>query len=277
MPDGRVLGFAEYGDPKGNALFYFHGTPNSRLGGRWTHRHALERGIRVIAPDRPGYGLSTFQPNRRIVDWPADIQSLAHHLGLQQYAVIGWSGRGPHALACARMIPDSILTQVGLVASAVPWCATGMYGRRIIVYLKTWLFGALFDYLKWDEWVTSWGNEVRAGVVRDYPPFVSPYWRKRLNGMSIAIARGTAQGAGTWRQDVELFGGNWGFALEDVQHRNIKCWHGVRDPGCPIGHIRTMAERLPHCRLEECDRKHEDMGREMTHVMDAFQLKDKPS
>lgn len=126
LPDGRVLGFAEYGDPKGNTLFYFHGAPSSRLSIRWAHRLALERRIHLIAPDRPGYGLSTFQPNRRIVDWPADVQSLAHHLGLQQYAVLGMSGGGPHALACARVIPEKVLTQVGMVASVVPWYAFGL-------------------------------------------------------------------------------------------------------------------------------------------------------
>ena len=75
--------------------------------------------IRAIVPDRPGYGLSDFQRHRRLLDWPADVEQLADHLGLERFAVLGVSGGGPHAAACAYAIPHR-LTRVGLVSSAAP-------------------------------------------------------------------------------------------------------------------------------------------------------------
>ncbi|OQE37547.1 hypothetical protein PENNAL_c0794G03227, partial [Penicillium nalgiovense] len=74
------------------------------------------RRIRVIAPERPGFGLSTVQPNRRIMDWPADVQALAHYLSLSRFAVMGGSGGGPYALACARMLPQDMMSAVGIFA-----------------------------------------------------------------------------------------------------------------------------------------------------------------
>lgn len=80
-------------------------------------------GIRVIAPERPGFGLSTVQPNRRIMGWPADIQALARHLSLSRFAILGGSGGGPYALACAQGLPQDMMSAVGVIAGAGNWKA----------------------------------------------------------------------------------------------------------------------------------------------------------
>ena len=102
LPDGRTLGYSEYGSPTGNTLFYFG---SSRLEACLLARAAANAGVRVIGTDRPGMGLSQFQPGRRLLDWPADVVALADHLGIARFAVVGVSAGGPHALACA---PDGV-------------------------------------------------------------------------------------------------------------------------------------------------------------------------
>ncbi|KAJ5827016.1 hypothetical protein N7447_003779 [Penicillium robsamsonii] len=99
LPDGRTLGYAKYGRETGYPLMFIHGYPQCRFEASALDHIFRQRGIRVIAPERPGFGLSTVQPNRRIMDWPADVQELAHHLSLSRFAIMGSSGGGPYALA----------------------------------------------------------------------------------------------------------------------------------------------------------------------------------
>lgn len=120
LPDGRTLGYAEFGCPNGRPLMWFHGFPMSRLDGWAADRIARRRGIRVIAPDRPGFGLSTFQPSRRIVDWPADVKALADHIGIKRFAVLGLSGGGPYAVACAYALPKQTMTACGVLIGGPP-------------------------------------------------------------------------------------------------------------------------------------------------------------
>lgn len=122
LPDRRLLGFAEFGDPSGTPLVYFHGFPMSRLEGWSIDRMARRRRLRVIAPDRPGFGLSTFRDQRRITDWPVDVRALASHLGLERFAILGVSGGGPYAVACASALPREMLSAVGVVAGGPPVC-----------------------------------------------------------------------------------------------------------------------------------------------------------
>jgi pimeloyl-ACP methyl ester carboxylesterase len=92
LPDGRKLAYAEYGDSQGVPVFFFHGFPGSRYDGEYSGQVAAEMGIRLIAPDRPGMGYSDYQPNRRLLDWPADVGHLADTLGLDKFGVLGYSG-----------------------------------------------------------------------------------------------------------------------------------------------------------------------------------------
>jgi len=129
LSDGRVLSYAEFGDPTGYPLIFFHGFPSSRLEAWFLDPIVQRKGIRLIAPDRPGFGRSTFQSNRQFTHYPSDIRALADHLELEKFAILGGSGGGPYALACARDIPGR-LSAVGLFASAGPWEIEGDVGVR---------------------------------------------------------------------------------------------------------------------------------------------------
>lgn len=115
LPDGRQLAFAIYGDPTGFPILYFHGHPSSRREmDQWPHFgldvHTLlrQRGLCIIAPDRPGMGLSTFNPNGTVRSYAADVAFLLTHLGIESCSVLAWSGGGPYALALAHLVPGTV-------------------------------------------------------------------------------------------------------------------------------------------------------------------------
>src|SRR5438477_9457290 len=87
LRDGRQLAYREYGRHDGRPLLFFHGTPGSRFP-QWSDEGAF----RIIVPDRPGMGLSDFQADRRLVDWPDDVAQLTDHLGIDDFSVAGVSG-----------------------------------------------------------------------------------------------------------------------------------------------------------------------------------------
>jgi pimeloyl-ACP methyl ester carboxylesterase len=127
LGDGRKLGYAQYGRPDGEPLFYFHGHPGSRLEARFAHRAAAEAGLRVVALDRPGYGLSDFQPGRVITGWPADVAEAADLLRIGKFSVAGASGGGPYASSWrlpGRVIRAAVISGVG--PYQVPGITTGM-------------------------------------------------------------------------------------------------------------------------------------------------------
>jgi pimeloyl-ACP methyl ester carboxylesterase len=128
LSDGRRLGYAEFGDPGGAPVIYFHGWPGARVEARLGDEAAKGSGVRLIAIDRPGMGLSAFQPRRGFADWPDDVVEAAATLGLDRFALLGISGGGPYAAACAWK-----LTGAGIVSSLAPFDVPGAVasmGRR---------------------------------------------------------------------------------------------------------------------------------------------------
>lgn len=117
LPDGRIIEYAERGEPDGFPVFYFHGTPSNHREAEFASPESL--GIRLITPDRPGAGRSTPVVGRRLLDWPGDVVQIADALGIDRFAVVGASGGGPYALACAFAIPER-LTGCAVLSGIAP-------------------------------------------------------------------------------------------------------------------------------------------------------------
>ena len=117
--EGRRLAFDEVGALDGFPVFYFHGGNGSRLEARWFEGQAKKSALRIIAPDRPGFGRSDADPNRTLTSWADDVAALADHLCLSRICVIGLSGGGPHALAVAHELGDRVAA-FGVVSSLSP-------------------------------------------------------------------------------------------------------------------------------------------------------------
>ena len=131
LPDGRELAWLELGDVNDPAVFVFHGTPGSRLQISFDDGAINAARVRFIAVDRPGYGHSTFQRVRRLADWPSDIARLADHLHVEGFSVVGISGGGPHAAACARFLPVRV-RGLALVSAVGPLAEPGSEAEMVI-------------------------------------------------------------------------------------------------------------------------------------------------
>jgi pimeloyl-ACP methyl ester carboxylesterase len=125
LADGRTLGWAEYGDPDGAPVVAVHGSPDSRVVWRLAHDPARRVGVRIVAPDRPGFGLSDPRPGRTVLDWVADHDALIGQLGIDRYAVLAISGGSPYATAVAWARPDRV-TRLGLLSVISPPDAPGV-------------------------------------------------------------------------------------------------------------------------------------------------------
>lgn len=127
LPDGWILGYDEHGSAAGKPLLYFHSTPSARVEWSLFGNEALAESfdLCVVCGDRSGMGLSSFLPGRKILDRPANVSSLADRLGLDRFAVLGYSGGVPYALACAHEIPER-LTSVGIAACVGPHEVPGL-------------------------------------------------------------------------------------------------------------------------------------------------------
>ncbi|MGE9271462.1 MAG: alpha/beta fold hydrolase, partial [Verrucomicrobiales bacterium] len=119
LANGRTLSYAEYGDPHGQPILFFHGWPSSRYQAAYLDEPANARGLRILAPDRPGIGLSTPQQGRGFQDWPTDISAFADHLGIDRFSIFGISGGGPYTLATCHALADRVVT-AAVVCGAPP-------------------------------------------------------------------------------------------------------------------------------------------------------------
>lgn len=113
----RQLAYTDIGVPDWPCLFFFHGAPMSRLHLSYIEQQFLAERIRVVSPDRPGYGGSSPQPGRSMADWPSDVAALADLLGIDRFVVAGHSSGGPYAVACAALLPERVLA--GIVLAGV--------------------------------------------------------------------------------------------------------------------------------------------------------------
>ena len=254
LPDDRALGFAEYGAPDGRPLLFFHGTPGARLTARFAHEAAVRRRIRIVAPERPGYGLSDIQPGRAIARWPDDIAALADSLGLERFALAGVSGGAPYVAACAHRMPQrvrvaGIVSGVGPLDDPIIAAASSGAQRRMLAVLG-----------RAPRAVRSLAA-LPAALVRRFPlralelvaslqpaPDRAILARAEVRAALVDdLRQALRQGGRAVLDDLMLFGQPWGFRLEDIAVP-VELWHGEADAQVPVAVGRRVAHRLPHCR-----------------------------
>ena len=251
LTDGRKLAWAEMGDAAGYPVFVFHGTPGSHRQILIEPAPALAAGARVIAPDRPGCGASTWQRQRTFAGWTTDIAELADHLGIERFAVLGISGGGPHAAACAHFLPDRVSAAAlvsGVGSLAEPGSEAGMMpANRLFARLarkvpgaNNVLFGLIFYFgRRAPERVL--GLLVNSMPAVDAGVLSRPKVRSSFLGM-LADASPTAGRAAA--QEFRLFARDWGFRLEDIAVP-VQVWQGDVDVNVPLAHAERQAAAIP--------------------------------
>lgn len=250
---GRHLGFAEYGNRHGRPVLYFHGGLSSRIDARVTHKACSATGIRLLAIDRPGIGLSTVAHNRRMVEWPTDVAHFLDAVGIRTADVIGWSAGGPYALACARLIPErigTVITVGGMIPVNQPGRVRelGLAADRILFPLSrrspkiaamalraTQLAGRKLFYASMLRALTSPSDRalVASWPVKDATDFFFEALRTGPDGTV---------------EDYAILGGDWGFRLEDIS-KTVHVVQGVEDRLLPRDHAMELARGLPNSQL----------------------------
>jgi pimeloyl-ACP methyl ester carboxylesterase len=253
LGDGRRLGYAQYGQPDGEPIMYFHGHPGSRLEARLVHEAAAAAGFRVIALDRPGYGLSDFSPGRAIIDWPADVEQAADVLGIGPFSVAGASGGGPYALACARVIPDRVVRAAvisGVGPFQVPGSTAGMRWQNRVGFRLCARFPALARILmrSMHRNISRRPERTIEALARAMSPVDAEIVRRpEVQTLLITdITEAFRHGSDGAAHDMVLLGRPWGFSLREVE-QEVYLWQGEADTLVPPAMGRYLAEQLPHC------------------------------
>jgi pimeloyl-ACP methyl ester carboxylesterase len=251
-PDGRTLAVLEAGAPDRPVLVTHHGTPAAGRFYRPELDSAEALGLRLIAFDRPGFGGSTPNPGRSIADVVADVVAIVDALGVDRFATYGWSGGGPHALACAALLPGRCLA-AATIAGVAPYDADGLdwtagMGEGNVVEFGTAREGRdpLTDFCRADAAaILDTTPEQLADALR---PHLSDVDREALTGELAdflwgELTDGLRPGVEGWVDDDLAFTGPWGFDLRAITVP-LLVWQGAHDLMVPPAHGRWLHEHL---------------------------------
>ncbi|EMA04701.1 alpha/beta fold hydrolase [Haloferax denitrificans] len=258
LDGGRRLAYAEYGDSDGIPVVFLHGAPGSRLLGSLFDPPAEERGIRVLAPDRPGYGRSSPRPTeesgepsqRLTTPAPADFfDALLDDIGAQSAGVVAFSGGSRDALAIAAARPDRV-RYVSVVAGAVPPEARAETPRtqRLLSWLATNAPTLLGGLLRGQAWLA--GRLDPSVVVAQYtagdatgeiPDGVAAVVRDDFVAAVSRSRRGVLD-------DFRSAAAPWDISFDDIE-ADVSLWHGDADTNVPIAGARRLEPEVPAARL----------------------------
>ena len=256
-PDGRLLDILVTGPPDGVPLVFHTGTPAGLSGYAPMTRAASARGLRTVLYSRPGYEGSTPRPGRQVADAAADVAVILDQIGAGPFVTAGWSGGGPHALACAAVMPGRCLAAASMAGIAphdsagLDWLA-GMGPENIEEFgaaadseaaLTRFLdeAAALLRHISAGELAQAMGGLVsaadKAAISDEFAEYLAASFR-------------AAAGAGIagWRDDDLAFIRDWGFSLAACAAVPVAIWQGGEDQMVPRAHGEWLAAHVPGCR-----------------------------
>jgi len=250
---GRDLAVEITGDPVGMPIFLFHGMPGSRRGPKPRSSVLYRLGVRLICYDRPGYGGSSRHTGRTVADAASDVRAIADHLGLRKLSVVGRSAGGPHALACAALLPDRVQSAAVLVSLApsdakdLDWY-DGMAQSNVnnfgMAYSDTAALEAklidLADRIRRNP-ETLLENLNQDLAIPDHRVVDDVAIRGLLADTYAEALRHSADG---WIDDVKALRRPWGFDLSSIR-APVLLWHGEEDRFSPVKHAYWLARRIP--------------------------------
>ena len=252
-PDGRTLAVLEVGSEDGPAIVAHHGSPGSGKLFRSEVESAAQRGLRLITYDRPGFGASSPHDGRQVADAAADVAAVLDALGVERFATYGTSGGGPHALACAALLP-------GRCVAAATIAGVGAFDAPDLEWLDGMgegnqaEFGAarqgrepLTAHLRKDaaELMAARADQLAATI----RPHLSAVDAQALTGelaefLLGSMQAGLAPGVEGWVEDDLAFVSPWGFDLGSIAVP-VLVWQGEEDLMVPGAHGRWLREHVP--------------------------------
>ena len=256
LKSGAQIAYDEYGDPQGLPVLFCHGWPSSRTMAELTETAARELGVRIISPDRPGISDSAFQPERKLLDWPGQVQALTEHLGIDRFRLLAISGGAPYAYAMGWAFPARV-EAIAVISGAPP--IAELQNHRDLLKLYQWMLAL---HARQPELLRRLFRIARPFAMIRPPLRLRPLFLKVLQPCDAAVLRDTAafeacfeSARRAWRgsalgvmTDAEIYAQPWGFRLEEVDVP-VRLWHGTKDRTFSSRLAEQVCERLPNCRL----------------------------
>lgn len=253
---GRRLAVTALGEQDGRPVVYLHGAIGTPLRGTPELAAAIEHlGVRLLLPQRPGFGRSTPQPGRTLTDHAEDVERLADGFRLGRFGVVGVSAGGPYAVACAHRLGDRLVAAAA-VSSLSPWCppaAVPGLPRRIALALRAIATAPRLTTRVGDELARL--VERNPDLLRRAMTLGAPRSDRRhladgatFGAAADAFVEATAGGVGGLVDDHLVTSRSWGFELSAVRG-DVHVWHGMHDTLVPVEHALQLAAALPSCRV----------------------------
>ncbi len=260
--DGRSLDLYVSGPADGHVLLFHDGTPGAGIVSERLRSTAASRHLRFVSFSRPGYGSSTRRPGRTVADVVDDAAAVLDHLGASRCYTMGFSGGGPHTLACAALLPDRVMAAT-VVASVAPYDAEGLdylagMGQENIDEFEAALAGSEPLQAFLTAWLPSLGSLSGPDVADALGDLVPPVDRAALTGeyadsLASDIRRALVNGIWGWHDDDLAFVRPWGFELDRIRVP-LNIWQGALDRMVPYAHGEWLSTRIAGARahlLEE--------------------------
>lgn len=255
--EDRQIGFAEFGDPQGRAIFWLHGTPGARRQIPTEARVFAEReNVRLIGVDRPGIGSSTSHQYETVYAFAEDMRTIADVLGIDKMAVVGLSGGGPYTLACAAAMPDRVVA-AGVLGGVAPASGSESVGGGLMALgtLVAPLLQVAGTPIGWTAVLLIRLIKPLASPAAGLYGLVSPPADRRLlarpeiKAMFLDdLLNGSRKQLAAPFNDIMVFARDWGFRLEEVKVP-VRWWHGDHDHIVPFSHGQHVVARLPDAEL----------------------------
>lgn len=262
LEGGGVVGFEEFGNTQGVPVIFCHGWPSSCTMARLVDEPARELGVRIISPDRPGIGRSSFQKGRKLMDWPRVVERLADQLNVADFRMLAISGGAPYAYATAVAMPGRVKA-IAIVGGAIPFAELKSFDGLLPLY--RWMLAL---YRRHPHLLRNLFYLARPILSLRPPTGLRPLLLKLLM-LRPADAESLRDRAAfeaifesqrrAWRAsaagvvaDAQIYAEPWGFALEDVRVP-VRLWHGKEDRAFSYHLAEQVASRLPNCRARYVD------------------------
>ncbi len=256
LRDGRTVEAVDEGDPDGTLLLVHHGSPGAAAAFEPFDRAAAERGIRLVTLSRAGFGDSSRHEGRSVASAAADAAALADHVGAERFLTMGWSGGGPHALACAALLPERVRA-AATIAGAAPYDADGLEwadGMGESNQIEYPLAARDSDeLLRWMQpQVEAFAVVEPDEIVAELRTLISEVDEAEVNGalgelVATSFRRAFTNGVWGWYDDDLAFVRPWGFELGSIRVP-VSVWQGRQDLMVPFAHGEWLVAHIPTAR-----------------------------
>jgi pimeloyl-ACP methyl ester carboxylesterase len=254
LSDGRRLGFAEYGHLRGKPILYFHGGVSCRLDIAFAADQLAEKGLKVIAPDRPGLGLSDPSPGRNLLDWAADVEELMIELELQDIPLLGWSLGTPYVYACAHALPD-MFSKIACIGACHNFDSPE-YVQELGLFLDRFLITCPPNYRWVARSILTLSAKAPSAMLKklaESEVSKSPADHEVVKLMSVRdvtdfVYGSMQQGPDGIIDDYWAVREPWGFSLSEIGV-DMMIYHGEEDCIAPMSGASRVATLIPGARL----------------------------